>query len=117
MSLGSLPITSALLFKLGNLIQQYLKHLAVGGLQYYYFTRKKIIYQKACAAPKVEYSELAKVGVFVTAEGTPSKPPSTLYQCLKRQGLSNVCCKKRPKLNRTHALKRLQFCRQYRHFE
>jgi transposase len=81
--------------------------------------QKKIIYQRARAAPKIEYSELAKVGVFVTAEGTPSKPPSrsTLYQCLKRQGLSNFCCKKRPKLNRMHVLKRLQFCRQYWHFE
>jgi transposase len=81
--------------------------------------QKKIIYRKARAAPKIEYSELAKVGVFVTAEGTPSKPPSrsTLYRCLKRQGLSNFRCKKRPKLNRTHVLKRLQFCRQYWHFE
>jgi transposase/transposase-like protein len=81
--------------------------------------QKKIIYRKARAAPKIEYSDLSQVGVFVNAEGTPSKPPSrsTLYQCLKGYGLTNFRCKKRPKLNRGHVAKRLQFCRQYRHFQ
>jgi transposase len=53
--------------------------------------QKKIIYRKARAAPKLEYSELAKVGTVVNADGTPSKPPShaTLYRTLKIQGLSN----------------------------
>jgi transposase len=81
--------------------------------------QKKLIYRAARAAPKIEYDELAKVGVFVNAEGTPSKPPSrsTLYRVLKGFGLSNFRCKKRPKLNKAHAAKRLQFCRQYRTFQ
>jgi hypothetical protein len=56
---------------------------------------KKIIYRKARAAPKLEYSELAKAGVVVSANGTPSKPPSrsTLYRLLKRHGLTNFPCK------------------------
>jgi hypothetical protein len=78
--------------------------------------QKKIIYRKACAAQKIEYSELAKEGVFVNQDGTPSKPPScsTLYRTLKGHGLTNFPCKKRPKLNRGHVLKRLEFCKQYR---
>jgi transposase-like protein len=81
--------------------------------------QKKIIYQKAHAAPKIEYSVLAKVGVFVQPDGTTSKPPShsTLYWMLKAAGLINHRSKKRPKLNRGHAVKRLQFCRQYQHFK
>jgi hypothetical protein len=80
---------------------------------------KKVIYQEARAAPKLEYSELAKVGVVVSADGTSSKPPSRsmLYRLLKRRNLTNFPCKQRPKLNRTHALKRLQFYRQYRTFK
>jgi transposase len=80
--------------------------------------QKKIIYQKACAAPKMEYSELSKEGVFVNPDGTPLKPPShsTLYRMLKDRGLTKSPCKKRPKLNRGHALRRLQFCKQYRNF-
>jgi transposase len=79
---------------------------------------KKIIYRKARAAPKIEYSELAKEGVVVNANGTTSKPPCrrTLYQVLKVEGLTNHRCKKRPKLNAGHAAKRLQFARQYRQF-
>jgi transposase len=81
--------------------------------------QKKIIYQKARAAPKIEYSELAKVAVLVNPNRTTSKPPyhRTLYQVLKGAGLTNSSCKKRPKLNQGHAAKRLQFCRQYRHFQ
>jgi transposase-like protein len=46
--------------------------------------QEKIIYRKVRAAPKLEYSDLAKHAVFVNAEGTPSKPPSrsTLYRVL-----------------------------------
>jgi transposase len=79
---------------------------------------KKIIYRKARAAPKIEYSELAKEGVVVNADGTTTKPPShsTLYRPLKRKDLTNFCCKKRPKLNHRHAAKRLKFAREYRHF-
>jgi transposase len=81
--------------------------------------QKKVIYRKACAAPKIEYSELAKHGVFVKPDGTTLKPPSrtTLYRILKGRGLTNYPCKKRPKLNRRHAAKRLQFCKQYRKFQ
>jgi hypothetical protein len=57
--------------------------------------QKKIIYGKACAVPKIEYSKLAEAAVFVDADGTPSKPQShsTLYQHLKELGLANYCCK------------------------
>jgi transposase len=79
---------------------------------------KKVIYRKARAASKIEYSELAKEGVVVNADRTISKPPSrcTLYRVLKGEGLTNYRCKKRPKLNRGYAAKRLQFARQYRQF-
>jgi transposase len=56
---------------------------------------KKLIIRKARAASKIEYSELAQVGVVVDADGTPSKPPSrsTLYRSLKKQGLTSSRCK------------------------
>jgi hypothetical protein len=77
------------------------------------------MYRKARAAQKLEFLELAEVGVLVQPDGTTSKPPSysTLYRTLKRGGLTNHRSKKRPKLNRGHVAKRLQFCRQYRHFQ
>jgi hypothetical protein len=80
--------------------------------------QKRIIYRKACAAPKIEYSKLIEEGVFVNADGTASKPPSksTLYCALKRRGLTNYQCKVHPKLNRRHALKRMKFCRGYQQF-
>jgi transposase len=54
----------------------------------------------------------------VNADGNPLKAPSrsTLYRCLKERGLTNCRCKKRPNLTLGHALKRLQFCKQYRMF-
>ena len=53
----------------------------------------------------------------MNAEGTPSKPPSrsTLYQALKRHGLTNYKAKKRSKFTRAHALLRLKFAHEYRH--
>jgi hypothetical protein len=77
--------------------------------------RKKITYRAARKAPKIEYSELAKVAVFVDKDGTSSKPPSrsTLYRCLKGRGLGKFPCKFRPKLDRTHTLKRLQFYKDF----
>ena len=80
--------------------------------------QKKIIYRKARAAPKIEYSDLTKDTLFVNADGTPSKPPSrsTLYRTLKGAGITNHRCKKRPKFNRGHAAKRLKFAKQYRYF-
>jgi hypothetical protein len=81
--------------------------------------QKKIIYRKACAAPKIEYSNLIKEATFVNAECLPLKPPSrsTLYRTLKRRNLTNHPYKKRPKLNQGHALKHLQFSRQFCKFE
>jgi transposase len=81
--------------------------------------QKKIIYRKVRAAPKIEYSELSQAAVLVNPDGTTSKPPSrsTLYRLIKRRGITNFRCKKQPKLNRGHATKRLQFCREYRHFQ
>jgi transposase len=60
--------------------------------------QKIIIYRKARAAPKIEYSDLTKDTLSVNADGTPSKPPSrsTLYRILKGTGLTNYRCKKRP---------------------
>jgi IS30 family transposase len=76
---------------------------------------KKIRYRKARAAPKIKYLELAKEGEVVNADRTTSKLPSrrTLYRVLKRKGLTNYCCKKRPKLTRKHARKRRKFKREY----
>ncbi|KAH7349233.1 hypothetical protein BKA66DRAFT_382149, partial [Pyrenochaeta sp. MPI-SDFR-AT-0127] len=58
--------------------------------------QKRIIYRTARAQPKIEYSELAQASVVVNQDGTSSKPVSrsTLYQTLKRQGLTNYRCKK-----------------------
>jgi transposase len=80
--------------------------------------QKKIIYRKAHAAPKIEYSELAKVGTSVNADVTPLKPPShsTLYRAIKRHGLSNFRCKVRPKLPAVHAQKQREFCKTYCNF-
>ena len=80
---------------------------------------KKIIYRLVRKNPKIEYKDLREAAVIVGADGTPSKPPchKTLYRALKEQGRSKFRCKRRPKLNRGHALKRLQFCREYRHFQ
>jgi hypothetical protein len=80
--------------------------------------QKKKVYRKARSEPKITHSSIAEAAVFVNPDRTPSKPPShsTLYGVLKSRGLCNYPCKKRLKLNRSHALKRLQFCRQYRHF-
>jgi transposase len=80
--------------------------------------QKKIIYRKARATPKIEYSELIKEGVFVNPDGPYSKLPSrsTLYRELKRHGLTNHKAKKRPKFNCGHAALRLKFAREYRNF-
>jgi transposase len=80
--------------------------------------QKKIIYRKVRAAPKIEYSELQHESIFVNLEGTLSKPPShsTLYQELRRCGLTNHKAKKRPKINPGHAALHLKFSREYRHF-
>jgi transposase len=80
--------------------------------------QKKTIYRKARAQPKIEYSELAKAGVFIHQDGTSSKLPShsTLYRVLKSKLLAKYRCKNRPKLTREHAQKRLQFCRRWRQF-
>jgi hypothetical protein len=60
----------------------------------------------------------AAVAVILHPDGNPSRAPShsTLYPSLKRHGFTNFRCKVQPKLNRGHALKCLQFCREYRNF-
>lgn len=80
--------------------------------------QEKIIYRKARAAPKIEYSKLAKDGVFVNADGTTTKPPShsTLYRVLKRRTITKYRCKKRPKLTSIYASKRCSFCRRWINF-
>jgi transposase len=81
--------------------------------------QKKLIYRAARKAPKLEYSKLSEVAEVFHPDGTSLKPPSrsTLYRCLKGKGLTNHRCKVRPKMNWGYALKRLQFCREYRHFK
>jgi hypothetical protein len=56
--------------------------------------------------------------VFANADGTLSNPPSrsTLCRALEGLGFTNFRCKKRPKLTRGHALRRLAFCRERRNF-
>ena len=68
---------------------------------------KKLLYRKARAEPKIEYSELAKAAQVYAPDGTTSKPPSksTLYRVLKQRGLTNRRCKKRPKLTPARAKK------------
>jgi hypothetical protein len=80
--------------------------------------QKKIIYRKACAAPKIEYSQLTEVRVFANPDWFITKPPScsTLYRVLEGRGLTSFCCKKHPKITQGHALRHLAFCRQYRNF-
>jgi transposase len=80
--------------------------------------QKKVIYRKARAAPKIEYSKLAAAAVLVAQDRTPSKPPSrtTLWRVLKRRGLTNYRCKKRPKLTSKHARDRRSFCERWRGF-
>jgi transposase len=77
--------------------------------------QKKILLRKARGALKIEYAELAKAVQVVLLEGTPLTLPSktTLYRELKRHGLSNYRCKKRPLLTRARARKRVLFCRAY----
>jgi hypothetical protein len=50
------------------------------------------MYRKARAAQKLEFLELAEVGVLVQPDETTSKPPSysTLYRTLKRGGLTTA---------------------------
>jgi transposase len=81
--------------------------------------QEKIIYRIARAAPKIEYSELAKQAVFVNSDGTATKLPShsTLYRVLKRRSLTKLPCKKRPKLTAVHARKRRRFCRGWVRFQ
>jgi hypothetical protein len=80
--------------------------------------QKKIIYRKACAAPKIEYSQLAEVRVFANPDCSFTKPPSrsTLYRVLEGCGLTSFCCKKHPRVIWEHALRHLAFCRQYHNF-
>jgi transposase len=80
--------------------------------------QSKLIYRAVRKDPKIEYEKLREVAQVFPLEAPPLNPPSrsTLYRELKGLGLTNHRCKKRPKLDRGHALKRLQFCREYRNF-
>ncbi|KAG9381474.1 hypothetical protein A1F94_007128 [Pyrenophora tritici-repentis] len=84
-------------------IKQQAIYLVLAVLQGYRVIRK-IIYRKARAASKIEYSELAKEGGAA----------AHCIECSKKA--SPTTAAKRPKLNRGHAAKRLQFARQYRQF-
>ena len=80
--------------------------------------QKKLLYRAARKDPKITYAGLEGVAQVTALDTPPSKPPShsTLYRTLKVSGLTNYRCKKRPKLSRGHALLRLKFCREYRHY-
>jgi hypothetical protein len=73
--------------------------------------QKKLIYRKARAAPRIEYPELARVSVLVQPDGLVIPH----YTGRLRELASPITA--RPKLNRRHVAKRLQFCRQHRHFQ
>jgi hypothetical protein len=58
--------------------------------------------EAAIWASKIEYSQLAEVGVFANPDGSFTKLPScsALYRVLEGRGLTNFRCKKHPKLPR-----------------
>jgi transposase len=80
--------------------------------------QSELIYRAVRKDPKIEYEKLREVAQVFPLEAPPWNPPSrsTVYRELKGLGPTNHCYKKRPKLDRGHALKCLQFCREYRNF-
>ena len=53
--------------------------------------QQKLVYRAARKTPKLEYHDLQKAAPLVDLDTPTQKPPSrsTLYRCLKRQGLTN----------------------------
>ncbi|OCK73154.1 hypothetical protein K432DRAFT_313566, partial [Lepidopterella palustris CBS 459.81] len=76
--------------------------------------QKRLLYQAARQNPKIEYQKLWEKAGLLEHPHPPSR--STMYRSLKKDGLTNHRCKKRPKMNAGHAKHRLKFCRQHRHF-
>jgi transposase len=79
---------------------------------------KRVLYRIARKSPKIEYQKLIEEAGLLEATPYRTTTPhrNTIYNTLKKRNLTNHRCKKRPKLNRAHALLRLKFCREYRHF-
>ena len=61
-------------------------------------------------APKIKYKPL-----IIEAE-VEHVSKATIYRLLKKKGLMNHRCKKRPKFSAGHAALRLRFSREYRYF-
>jgi hypothetical protein len=72
LSLDGPPIASALPFKLEKLVQQHLKHLAVGGLQYYHFTRKKSYTGKHALLQRLSTQSLPKLESLSLLQSHPA---------------------------------------------
>jgi transposase len=79
---------------------------------------KRILYRIARKSPKIEYEKLIEDAGRTTPSNTHNTTPyrSTIYRVLKEKGLVNCRCKTRSKLTHVHALLRLKFCREHRHF-
>jgi transposase len=71
---------------------------------------KRAAIRAARQAPKIEYKPL-----IIEAE-VEYVSKATIYRLLKKKGLTNHRCKKRPKFSAGHAALRLIFLREYRHF-
>lgn len=80
--------------------------------------QKKIVCRVVRRTPKILYQRLAAESVFVTHNGSPSKPPSrrTLYRVLVRFNIRKYQCKGRPKLTLIHIQKRYVFACRHQQF-
>jgi hypothetical protein len=77
---------------------------------------RKLVYRAVRKNPKITYAEHAEIAHVHLPDGIPLKPPSrsTLYRIIKKTGLLQVRCKKRPKLTPQRARARLLFARECR---
>jgi transposase len=71
---------------------------------------KRALIRAVRSDPKIEYELLQKT------THTTHVHRSTIYEVLKKKGLTKHRCMRRPKLTRARALLRLRFCREHRHF-
>jgi transposase len=74
----------------------------------------RLLFRQVRKTPKIRYNRLMEEAHLMDRAHPPSK--RTVYRALKKQGLTNHRCKKRPKLLEEHAQIRRQFARTYRHF-
>ena len=79
---------------------------------------RKLVYRAVRKSPKITYTGLQKVAQVYLPDGSSLKLPSasTLYRELKRRGLTNYLCRKRPKLTPYRARLRLDFSEKHLHY-